>query len=312
MGDAVLERMSLVAALQGSRKIARDAIIFCAPEELRNSVYARVFADCFIDRLSEAVCAGDADALLRWIESEYESRASLPARTLIAGAALAVCETLPPSSDARGWLDPIAQRSEALGRARGDGSCGTAAVDETDVLLSSLLGELSAIDPATAEHSRAVSAWCGRIAVKLRLTAAETRNVIRGALVLDVGKIATPREILCAERSLLDDEWDVVREHVLTGEKMVAGTAQLRALAPIVRSHHERYDGLGYPDGLSRERIPLAARIVASADAFNAMIACRPYRAAMSPQQAAEELKRCKGTQFDPNVIEALMEAAGL
>jgi HD-GYP domain-containing protein (c-di-GMP phosphodiesterase class II) len=312
MGDAVLERMSLVAALQAGRKIARDAIVGCAPEELRNSVYARVFADCFIDRLSEAVCAGDAEALVRWIETEYEARASLPARSLISGAASAVCETFPAASDARAWLAPIASRSEALGRSKDDAASGSAAIDETDVLLSSLLGELSAIDPATAEHSRAVSAWCGRIAEKLRLTPAEIRNVIRGALVLDVGKIATPREILCAERSLLDDEWDVIREHVLTGEKMVAGTSQLRALAPIVRSHHERYDGLGYPDGLSRERIPLAARIVAAADAFNAMIGCRPYRAAMSPQEAADELKRCKGTQFDPNVTDALIEVAGL
>lgn len=302
----------MVATLQGGRKVARDAIVRCAPQELRNSVYARVFADCFIDRLSEALCAGDAEALVRWIEAEYEARASLPARTLISGAASAVCETLPLASDARGWLLPIVHRSEALGHSGSDAGCAGAAVDETDVLLSSLLGELSAIDPATAEHSRAVSAWCGRIAAKLKLTQGEARNVIRGALVLDVGKIATPREILCAERGLLDDEWEVVREHVLTGEKMVGGTAQLRLLAPIVRSHHERFDGLGYPDGLSRERIPLAARIVAVADAFNAMIACRPYRAAMSPQQAAEELKRCKGTQFDPNVTDALMEVAGL
>jgi HD-GYP domain-containing protein (c-di-GMP phosphodiesterase class II) len=181
-------------------------------------------------------------------------------------------------------------------------------IDEADVLLASLIGELSAIDAATAEHSRSVSAWCSRIATTLNLDEEEARKIIRAGLIFDIGKRSIPLDVLHANRALSDEEWRTLCAHPAAGERMIAEIPQLRELAPIVRSHHERYDGLGYPDGIARERIPIGARIIAVADAFNAMLSERPYRSAFSPQQAMEEIRRCKGTQFDPLVVDAMAE----
>jgi HD-GYP domain-containing protein (c-di-GMP phosphodiesterase class II) len=296
------------AILQTRRDAVRDAILRRASAEGDNTTFARAFAECFIDRVSTALYEGEWTPLLSWFDATYRNHANRHSRALFTGAALAVCETLGPNEQVQRAAEEIAAIVEAVSGCPVEGVRG--AVDETDVLLSSLVGELSAIDPATAEQSRAVSAWCGRIAAKMGLTKLETAKVTRGGLVYDIGKITAPHEILHAARALSDDEWSIMREHVVAGEKIVANTGTLRQLTPIVRSHHERYDGLGYPDGLDRERIPLIARIVSVADAFNAMIAFRPYRRQMSPQQAIEELKRCRGTQFDPNIVEAMIDVA--
>jgi HD-GYP domain-containing protein (c-di-GMP phosphodiesterase class II) len=296
------------AILEKHRGDLRAAILERASAEGENTIFARAFAECFIDHVSAALYEGEWTPLLSWIDTTYRTHVGGHSRALFTGAAAAVCEALPENEQVRRAAAEISEIVEAVSGAAMDDVRG--AVDETDVLLSSLVGELSAIDAATAEQSRAVSAWCGRIATKLGLTKVETVKVTRGGLVYDIGKITAPHEILHAPRTLNDEEWSIMRDHVLAGEKIVANAGPLRGLTPIVRSHHERFDGLGYPDGLDRDRIPLIARIVAVADAFNAMIAFRPYREQMSPQQAIEELKRCRGTQFDPNVVEAMIDVA--
>ncbi len=121
----------------------------------------------------------------------------------------------------------------------------------------------------------------------------------------------TPLEILQAPRKLTDAEWNVMRAHVLTGHEMVRDHHKLREFSGVVRSHHERFDGKGYPDQLDRTRIPIGVRIVSVADSFNAMIGRRPYRTPMPPDRAVEELKRNAGGQFDPNVVEALVDVIG-
>jgi diguanylate cyclase (GGDEF)-like protein len=121
----------------------------------------------------------------------------------------------------------------------------------------------------------------------------------------DIGKTAVPEAILNKAGPLDADEWDFVRRHTLIGERIVAAAPALARIAPIVRSSHERPDGTGYPDGLSIDTIPIGARIVAVVDAFDAMVSPRPYKMAMSFGAALTELRRCAGTQFDANVIEA-------
>jgi PAS domain S-box-containing protein/diguanylate cyclase (GGDEF)-like protein len=121
----------------------------------------------------------------------------------------------------------------------------------------------------------------------------------------DIGKTAVPEAILNKAGPLDADEWDFVRRHTLIGERIVAAAPALARIAPIVRSSHERPDGTGYPDGLSIDTIPIGARIVAVVDAFDAMVSPRPYKMAMGFGAALTELRRCAGTQFDANVIEA-------
>jgi len=111
-----------------------------------------------------------------------------------------------------------------------------------------------------------------------------------------------------APRALDEREWRVMRAHAAAGEVLVRKVEELRPFAPAVRSHHERLDGRGYPDGLRANAIPLMARIVAVADTFNAMIGRRPYRLPMPPTRALEELVRSRGTQLDPEIVDAMVD----
>jgi two-component system, cell cycle response regulator len=121
--------------------------------------------------------------------------------------------------------------------------------------------------------------------------------------------VAIPDAILKKPAPLDADEWEFIRRHTIIGERIVAAAPALRQVAALVRSSHERWDGTGYPDCLRGSEIPLGARIVAVCDAFDAMIANRPYRVGMRPEQALEELQHCAGTQFDPAVVEAFAVA---
>jgi HD-GYP domain-containing protein (c-di-GMP phosphodiesterase class II) len=179
--------------------------------------------------------------------------------------------------------------------------------DEIDVLIGGLVDGLETIDPVAAEHSHAVSAWCERIGWRLSLSEAEVIYLARCGLVHDVGKAHVTGEILEAARTLTEAEWVMMQSHSRAGEEIVSAIKPLRNLAPVVRSHHERLDGRGYPDGLVGSQIALATRIVSVADAFNAMIARRPYRLPLSPESALERLAENRGRQFDPVVVEAMV-----
>jgi putative nucleotidyltransferase with HDIG domain len=181
-------------------------------------------------------------------------------------------------------------------------------LDEVDARIDALIVKLEARDPLTSEHSRAVAAWCSRLGRRLGLDSSEVTFAARCGLLHDVGKVATPLEVLNAPRALDEREWRLIRAHAAAGEAMVRAVPELRPFAPAVRSHHERLDGHGYPDRLPASAIPLMARIVAVADSFNAMIGRRPYRMPMPPLRALEELVRGRGTQFDPEVVEAMVD----
>jgi HD-GYP domain-containing protein (c-di-GMP phosphodiesterase class II) len=145
------------------------------------------------------------------------------------------------------------------------------------------------------------------VAVALGLDAEQCREVDTVALLHDIGKIGTPNEILHKDGPLTDDEWVVMREHPVIGERILNAVPGLRSIARAVRHEHERWDGGGYPDGLAGEAIPAPSRIVLVCDAYHAMTSDRPYRRAMAQDQAIAELRRCAGTQFDPAVVWALI-----
>jgi putative nucleotidyltransferase with HDIG domain len=132
-----------------------------------------------------------------------------------------------------------------------------------------------------------------------------------GGLLHDIGKIGIPSEIILKPAKLTDEEFEIIKQHTIIGADMLSRIPFFEDVVPVVRSAHERWDGRGYPDGLAGEDIPLGARIICACDAYNAMVTERPYKAAMSRGAAVAELARCRGTQFDPQVVEALLAEIG-
>jgi HD-GYP domain-containing protein (c-di-GMP phosphodiesterase class II) len=173
--------------------------------------------------------------------------------------------------------------------------------------VSALAAAIDARDNYTHSHSRQVVHLAVETARLLGLSQGEIERVSDGALLHDVGKVAIPNEILFKPGPLTPEEWAVMREHPVIGERILRRTPELAAIAPMVRHEHERWDGGGYPDGLAGEAIPMGSRIILACDAYNAMITARPYRAPMSTADAMEELRRSAGTQFDPRVLDALL-----
>ena len=195
-----------------------------------------------------------------------------------------------------------AERVETTPELRG--ARGTRATAE---LLSALV---EADDAYTAAHSRHVVALAVQIAGRLGLDAAAVRRVELGALLHDIGKLAVPDAILNKPGRLTAAEWAIMREHTAVGARMLATAGpDLAPIAPIVRASHERFDGRGYPDGLAGAQIPVESRVIACCDAFSAMTTDRPYRSAMSVEAARAELIANSGTQFDPLVVAAVIEA---
>ncbi len=174
--------------------------------------------------------------------------------------------------------------------------------------LAALASTVEAKDHYTACHGEDVASLAERIAQRLSLSNREVRDVRYAAMLHDIGKIAVPSEILLKPGPLTDEEWVTMRSHAAIGGDVVGRIVAFAHLAPAVRASHERWDGEGYPDGLGGEEIPLAARIIAACDTYDAIITDRPYRPARSPQEACAELKRVAGSQLDGRVVLALIE----
>ncbi|MEN3008511.1 HD domain-containing phosphohydrolase [Pseudothermotoga sp.] len=160
----------------------------------------------------------------------------------------------------------------------------------------------------TAKHSETVKSYAFKMARKLNLDENETRLISCAAMIHDMGKLAIPKTILNKPEKLSPDEFELVKQHPVVAAEIVKHIKGLEDLATIIRHHHERWDGTGYPDGLAGEDIPLGARIICIADAFEAMTSDRPYRKAMSVEEAVSELLSNAGKQFDPQLVKIFLE----
>lgn len=174
--------------------------------------------------------------------------------------------------------------------------------------LDALLAALDTRDTETEGHSERVAAYTMAMARRLDLSPDELVNIERGALLHDIGKIGVPDSILYKPGPLTPEEWEIMKQHPVIGYRMCMKVDALRPAAPIVLHHHERWDGQGYPYGLAGEAIPLGARIFAIADTLDAITSDRPYRKAKSFAEAREEIVRCAGTQFDPEMVKLFLE----
>jgi diguanylate cyclase (GGDEF)-like protein len=245
--------------------------------------------------LSGPLAGDDPDALVeRWRAcfsergegfsiSASSGAAGIPQETTDASEALRLC-------DRRMYAAKHSRRVTAARQAR-------------DVLLAAL----AARDGQLGEHLTGVAIAAKRVGVRLGVAGRDLQDLVYAAELHDVGKVAIPDSILSKPGPLDAVEWDFMRRHTVIGERILSAAPSMKAVATIVRATHERCDGQGYPDGLSGAAIPLAARIIAVCDAYDAMVSARPYRAATTHRQALAELRRCAGAQFDRRVVDAFV-----
>jgi putative nucleotidyltransferase with HDIG domain len=173
-------------------------------------------------------------------------------------------------------------------------------------LVRCLTASLDARDPYTWGHSERVARIAVRLGEELGMREVERSELYLGGLLHDIGKIGVPDEVLRKPGRLTDEEYEQVKQHTVVGDAILGHVRQLAHLRPLVRNHHEQYDGTGYPDGLAGTDIPLGARLLAVADTFDALMSDRPYRKALAPSALEAILSGGAGRQWDPEVIAAL------
>jgi putative nucleotidyltransferase with HDIG domain len=213
----------------------------------------------------------------------------------------------------------LALAARGLDRARADGGARAARPAAGGVdpfraqahVIEALATALVERDRYTGEHSAFVVDLAKTVAAALGLDEVDVERVGHAALLHDIGKVGMPDRVLHKPGPLAGEEWDVMREHPVIGERILRAIPGMGCVAHVVRHEHERFDGKGYPDGLAGEEIPLGSRIILACDAYHAMTSDRPYRAGMPHDQAIAELVRCAGTQFDPRIVAALVALLG-
>ena len=178
--------------------------------------------------------------------------------------------------------------------------------------ITTLLKLAEAIDHChqfTQCHAERTALWARRLALDLDLESSLVSQIAMAGRLHDIGKVVVPQEILLKPERLTAEDWQMVKRHPIFGAVLMEPVEQFRNIIPAVRYHHERFDGKGYPDGIGGEEIPFMARIISVADAYTTMTDGRVYRRASTPQEAADELIRCSGTQFDPQIVEVMVKA---
>jgi putative nucleotidyltransferase with HDIG domain len=175
--------------------------------------------------------------------------------------------------------------------------------------LTALSAAVEERDPFARGHASRVAVLSHSLARRVRFDRARTSRLRTGAVLHDIGKLAVPREVLLKNGPLDDVEFAQIQRHPTAGARMLKAVGAAFQALPCVLFHHERWDGGGYPSGRCGNEIPLEARILAVADSFDAMTSIRPYRDARPAVDALEELERCAGTQFDPQLVEAFVVA---
>ena len=215
----------------------------------------------------------------------------------------------------------LAEAAQGVDIARAEGGARAVARDGDDDghgrlprhadVIDALSTALAERDRYTGDHSACVVDLTRDVARALGLSEAEVERIAAAALVHDVGKVGIPDRILHKPEPLDDDDWEVMRDHPVIGERILRTIPGMGAVARIVRHEHERFDGGGYPDGLAGEQIPIGSRVILACDAYHAMTSDRPYRRAMDHSDAVAELARSAGTQLDPDVVAALLGRLG-
>jgi len=209
-------------------------------------------------------------------------------------------------------FDEIYRRLEQFTRSlieHGDGAAGDPVPPAVVDTVTSLALAIDAKDRYTQGHSQKVSAYSVMIAQALRMNQAEVEEIRLAGLLHDIGKVGIPEIILNKSGPLDATEWTTMKTHTELGAKILEPLAAMNRIREMVRHHHEFYDGTGYPDRLSADQIPLGARVIAIADAYDTITSERTYKKARNPEEAFSELERCAANQFDPDIVRGFVEA---
>ncbi len=183
-------------------------------------------------------------------------------------------------------------------------------LDSTEQVIFALAAAVEAKDSTTEGHLRRMAHYAGRVAEALRLDEEQSKTLTYGAFLHDIGKVGVSEAILVKPGSLTPAEWEEIRRHPEIGEKICAPLRFAKDVVPIIRHHHERWDGTGYVEQLSGEEIPFLARVISVVDAFDAMTSERPYRRAMPLEQALSRLSDGAGSQWDPYITRVFVDLA--
>ncbi|MBV8432640.1 MAG: HD-GYP domain-containing protein [Solirubrobacterales bacterium] len=260
-----------------------------------------------------------AFALRSWIARGADLRAQLESNwvfaidALLSGIAIVIAEDIHSNPLAALAVIPALGLLAMFARVRQDHLGSLLELSNAYHGTALLLGDVvEADDGYTGNHCKSVVLLTLEVGDELGVSPEQRRNLEFGALLHDVGKIAIPKEILNKPDKLDPDEWATMKTHTIEGQKMLDRVGGfMHDVGLIVRSHHERWDGQGYPDGLAAAEIPIESRIIACCDAWNAMVTDRPYRKALSFEAAVAELQAQAGTQFDRRVVGALLRVVG-
>lgn len=208
------------------------------------------------------------------------------------------------SEDSYYMVDLISdQLSNAIHRAQMNDQIQSLSI-ETVIALSKTL---ETRDLHSASHSKLMASLSEQMAIRFNLSVRETRELCWAALLHDIGKIGVEDRILKKTGPLSDSEWEVMKTHPEIGAQIVRGASGLESIAPLILTHHERYDGHGYPSGLSSEEIPLGGRILAVVDSYSTMIEGRPYQEKLTQEEALQELRENAGLAYDPDVVDIFL-----
>ena len=288
------------------------AVFAIADVEPRNAGAALLIAALLAEFLGDFLVAKVQDAITQWASFSAQLRETwvYGVDAALSGIGLVVAQDLHHAPAEVLFLLPLLGLFAVFARERNDRLRGllelNSAYRGTALVLSDVV---ESDDHYTGQHSRSVVELALTLATDLGLSEDRKRNLEFAALLHDVGKIAIPKEIVNKPGKLDKDEWTIIQTHTLEGEKMLSQVGGfMREVGLLVRSHHERWDGRGYPDGLAGEEIPLEARMIACCDSWNAMRTDRVYRRALSLEVALDELTSGAGSQFDPELVEALLK----
>lgn len=279
-----------------------------------NDLASRLGGDEFAMLLPETGSDG-AGVLAQRMLGQLEDLPAGPVRGIGASIGIAALRPEMGPEQLLGAARSAAERAQSEGGARAVvyAPRNEAGADDAEIsgahgdVIAALASALQERDQYTGDHSESVVDVAAKVGESLALDAESITRLRTASLLHDIGKVGVPDHILHKPAPLDANEWEIMRQHPIIGERILRAIPGLGAVAKIVRHEHERWDGKGYPDGISGEEIPVGARIILVCDAYHAMTSDRPYRAAMSHPDAIAEVTRNAGSQFDPNVAEALV-----
>jgi len=306
---STVKTLTALGAALGQRipELSRSAVDHITVPNLAGDIQIEQTLGVLLDRLCLSLTLAKPVGLSSWAERESPriGRAGVVDVTNAATHTIAVAAGGYEADQRRllAFLDVLSNEIERTALGQEDDEPDAPGAEAT----TALLGMLAERDYGTCCHSKATAEWARRLARAMDCDENATEFIALCALLHDIGKISTPDHVLLKPSPLSSDEWEVMRDHAASGARILNQIPSLQRCAIVVRAHHERYDGAGYPDGLYGTGIPFESRVVAVADAFHAMISERPYREPIAPRHALQILADGRGLQWDPDVVDAMV-----